>query len=45
MYKILYRSELNTSQAVARIESEIPDGAEKKTLLDFIANSKRGLTK
>ncbi len=45
IYKIIYRSDLNTSQAVARIESEVPDGAEKKTLLDFIAQSQRGLTK
>lgn len=43
MYKLLYRSEMNTTQAVARIEAEIPDSVEKKTILDFIANSKRGL--
>ncbi|MCF6285424.1 MAG: acyl-ACP--UDP-N-acetylglucosamine O-acyltransferase [Candidatus Hydrogenedentes bacterium] len=45
IYKILYRSKLNISQAVSRIESEIDDCNEKKTLLDFIANSQRGLTK
>lgn len=43
MYKLLYRSELNTSQAVARIESEIPDSNEKATILSFIAQSERGL--
>lgn len=45
IYKILYRSELNTTQAVARIEAEFPDSTEKTTLLTFIAQSKRGLTK
>lgn len=43
MYKLLYRSELNTSQAVARIEAEIEDSLEKTTILNFIANSERGL--
>lgn len=43
MYKILYRSNLNISQAVPRLESEIPDCNEKSTILDFIENSQRGL--
>lgn len=43
MYKLLYRSDMNMSQAVARIESDIPDSQEKTTILNFIANSKRGL--
>lgn len=43
MYKLLYRSELNTTQAVARIESEIEDSVEKTTILTFIAHSERGL--
>lgn len=43
MYKILYRSKLNISQAVARIESEIADSPEKTTILTFIDGSKRGL--
>tara|TARA_R110001592_G_scaffold244008_1_gene505274 strand:+ start:172 stop:966 length:795 start_codon:yes stop_codon:yes gene_type:complete len=45
IYKLLYRSELNTSQAIERIHSDVPDCAEKDTLLNFIANSHRGLTK
>jgi len=45
IYKLLYRSDLNTSHAVERIKAEIPDSQEKSTLLDFIANAKRGLTK
>src|SRR5690606_37315664 len=43
MYKLLYRSNLNISQAVARIESYVEDSVEKATILDFIAGSKRGL--
>lgn len=44
MYRILYRSNLNVSQAVQEIERGIEDSAEKTTLLDFIRNSKRGIT-
>lgn len=43
MYKILYRSNLNISQAVARIVSDIPDSPEKTTILGFIEQSQRGL--
>lgn len=43
MYKILYRANLNITQAVARIEAEVPDSPERKTILDFIAASQRGL--
>jgi UDP-N-acetylglucosamine acyltransferase len=45
IYKLLYRSDLNTTHAVERIVAEIPDSEEKSTLLDFIANARRGLTK
>jgi len=43
IYKILYRSKLNISQAVARVESDITDCDEKRTILQFIAQSERGL--
>ena len=43
MYKILYRSNLNMTQAVAKIEVEIVESTERKTMLSFIANSRRGL--
>ena len=43
MYRLLYRSDLNTKQAVARIEEEIADSTERTRMLDFIANSRRGL--
>jgi UDP-N-acetylglucosamine acyltransferase len=45
MYKLLYRSKLNTSQAVAAIEEEVEDIPEKSNLLTFIRNSQRGITK
>lgn len=43
MYKLLYRSNLNMSQAVDVIRRDIADSLEKTTLLTFIENSKRGL--
>jgi len=42
-YKILYRSNLNTSQALEKIEKEIPPSPELKHLIEFIKNSKRGI--
>ena len=45
LYKILYRSDLNTSQALERIAAEVPDGDEKKTIVDFVNQSERGLIK
>ena len=45
MYKILYRSTLNTSQAVERIQADIPDSPERARILSFIASSQRGITK
>ncbi|RME25279.1 MAG: acyl-[acyl-carrier-protein]--UDP-N-acetylglucosamine O-acyltransferase, partial [Candidatus Zixiibacteriota bacterium] len=44
-FKILFKSQLNTTQAVARIKSEIEPIAEVQTILDFIERSERGLLK
>jgi UDP-N-acetylglucosamine acyltransferase len=44
-FRILTRSGLNTSQAIARIEEEIPATSEIAELLDFIRNSKHGFIK
>lgn len=44
VYGILYRSNLNIKQAVEEINSEIEMTEEVKVILDFIANSKRGIT-
>jgi len=42
-FKIIYRSELNLTQAVERIEREFPSIHEVKMILEFIARSKRGV--
>jgi UDP-N-acetylglucosamine acyltransferase len=42
-FRILYRSGYNTSQAVERIQSELTCLPEIIELLEFIANSRRGL--
>ncbi|HWP81511.1 MAG TPA: acyl-ACP--UDP-N-acetylglucosamine O-acyltransferase [Bacteroidota bacterium] len=42
-YRILYRSNLNVSQAVERIRQEVEQIPEVQQVLQFIANSKRGI--
>lgn len=44
-YKILFRDGLTTSNALARIESELPPLPEVKHLVQFIRGSERGITK
>lgn len=44
-FRLLTRAGLNTSQALARIEEEIPANAEVAELLEFIRSSKGGFTK
>jgi UDP-N-acetylglucosamine acyltransferase len=43
-YRILYRSGLNTTQALERIREELPANPEVSHLLDFITASRRGLS-
>ena len=45
IFKLLYRSGLNTSQAVERIKAEMEATPERDTILAFITASKRGITK
>lgn len=45
IYKILYQSNLNTTQAIERIESEIPDCEEKRTIVDFVKGATRGIVR
>ena len=45
MIKVLYFSELNTSQAVDRIRTEFPAGPDRDEFLEFIQTSKRGILK
>lgn len=42
-YSVLYRSNFNVSQAVARIKESVELTAEVHTVLSFIASSKRGI--
>ena len=44
-YRYIYRSGLNVAQAIEKIESELSDSPEVKTLVEFIRSSKRGITK
>jgi UDP-N-acetylglucosamine acyltransferase len=42
-YRLVYRSSLNVSQAVARIKEEVEQTPEVRAVLSFIARSKRGI--
>jgi UDP-N-acetylglucosamine acyltransferase len=44
-YRTLCRTSLNTSQALAEIEQEVDDCPEIAHLIDFVQNSRRGMTK
>ncbi len=44
-YKILFRSSLNTSQALKKIENELEANSEIQHLCQFIRSSKRGICK
>jgi len=43
-YRLIYRSNLNVSQAVERIKSEVPPIPEIQHLVKFIETSERGIT-
>lgn len=45
VYRILYNSGLNTTQALEKIEATIPQCAERDTIVQFIKNSPRGIIK
>jgi UDP-N-acetylglucosamine acyltransferase len=42
---VIYRSDLNVTQALEKIEQELPRTPETGIIADFIRNSKRGITK
>ena len=44
-YKYLYRSDLNVTQALGSIEKELPRTPEVMMFVDFINDSRRGITK
>lgn len=45
VYRIIYQSGLNVSAACKKAEEELPESEEKRIILDFIANSKRGIVR
>lgn len=45
MYDIIYNSEMNVSDACARIEAGFPQSEERDTILAFIRGSKRGIVR
>jgi UDP-N-acetylglucosamine acyltransferase len=45
IFKLLFYSDLNTTQAVDRIQAEIPAGEDREEVLRFIQSSKRGIIK
>ena len=44
-YKMLFREGLTIPNALGRIESEIPGGAELEHLIRFVRSSERGISK
>ena len=45
IYRYLYQSRLNVSDAVDRIEAELPATPERDLIIEFIRNSKRGIVR
>ena len=43
IYRTLYLSQLNITDALAKIEDEIPDTPERRIIVDFVRASKRGV--
>lgn len=43
VFRLLYRSGLNTSQALAEIETTVEDSDDKQALISFIRDSQRGV--
>ena len=45
IYRTIYGSDLNVSDACQKIEENFPDSDHKRIILDFIRNSKRGIVR
>jgi UDP-N-acetylglucosamine acyltransferase len=43
--RILFDSDINTTQALQKIEKELPATAEREEILEFVKRSKRGIVK
>ena len=44
-FRILYRADLNTAQALERLHSEPSEAPEVRRLIEFVSASKRGITR
>ena len=44
-FRILYRADLNTAQALERMRGELGQSAEIAELIEFVTASKRGITR
>ena len=45
LYKIMFRSNLNTTQALDEIERSVDDSKERNHFVEFVRQSVRGITK
>lgn len=45
VYRILFQSKMNTSNALEKVLETIPDTAERKLIYDFVKSSERGVIK
>ena len=45
IYRYLYQAGYNTTQALERIENELPDTPERNHIIAFIKNSSRGVVR
>ena len=44
-YRLIYQSDLNTTQALDKIEATMPASAERDTIISFVRQSTRGIVK
>ena len=45
VYRLIYQSGMNTTQALEHIEATMPQSAERDTIVNFIRNSSRGIVR
>ncbi len=45
VYRLIYQSGMNTTQALEYVEATMPQSAERDTIVSFIRNSTRGIVK
>jgi UDP-N-acetylglucosamine acyltransferase len=45
IYRLVYMSKMNTTQALVKVEEEIAPCAEKDLIVEFIRSSERGIIK